>query len=372
MKIGFVRRGHSATGGAEAYLMRAAAALRGLGQETSLITTEDWPAERWSDGEIQRIPGKSLEEFSRAFRDLKTGCDVHFSLERVPGCEVFRAGDGVHAAWLQRRDGFDPLWKRLTRWTNRKHSQILRLEREVFDPANTKAVIANSKMVREEILARFSFPSDRVHVIYNGITGAAIRPSRKEARRIWDVDEKTFCPLFLGTGWERKGLATAIRAADCLEETTLLVAGRGVADRYRGKNVRFLGPVKDIASLFAASDILVLPTWYDPFSNACLEALAAGLPVITTDANGFSEIIEPGVHGDITSAGDAHELAEVLESWRGNARCVEAREACLQLASQFSIEKNAAETLRVLQSIRATSPKVEIVSSSDSFNSKNQ
>ena len=353
MKIGFVRRGHSATGGAEAYLMRVASALCELGQETSLITTADWPAERWSDGEIQRIPGKSLEEFSRAFRDLKTGCDVHFSLERVPGCEVFRAGDGVHAAWLQRRDGFDSLWKRLTRWTNRKHSQILRLEREVFDPANTKAVIANSKMVRDEILARFSFPSDRVHVIYNGITSISSSPTRAEARRIWDIDEKTFCPLFLGTGWERKGLATAIRAADCLEDTTLLVAGRGVADRYRGTNVRFLGPVKDIASLFAASDILVLPTWYDPFSNACLEALAAGLPVITTDANGFSEIIERGVHGDITASGDVHAIAELLDSWRIPGRCAEAREACLRLASEFSIEKNATETLRVLQGVFA-------------------
>jgi UDP-glucose:(heptosyl)LPS alpha-1,3-glucosyltransferase len=353
MKIGFVRRGHSATGGAEAYLMRVASALRELGQETSLITTADWPAERWSDGEIQRIPGKSLEEFSRAFQALQTGCDVHFSLERVPGCDVFRAGDGVHAAWLQRRDGFDPVWKRLTRWINRKHAQILRLEREVFDPANTKAVIANSKMVRDEILARFPFPTDRVHVIYNGITPSSGTPSRAEARQIWKIDEKTFCPLFLGTGWERKGLATAIRAADCLEDTKLLVAGRGVADRYRGTNVRFLGPVKDIASLFAASDILLLPTWYDPFSNACLEALAAGLPVITTDANGFSEIIERGVHGDITSPGDVHAIAELLESWQVPGRCSAARETCLRLASEFSMEKNARETLGVLQGVVA-------------------
>ena len=353
MKIGFVRRGHSATGGAEAYLLRVAAALRKLGQETSLITTEDWPAERWSNGEIQRIPGKSLEEFSRSFQASQTGCDVHFSLERVPGCDVFRAGDGVHAAWLQRRDGFDPVWKRLTRWINRKHAQILRLERQVFDPANTKAVIANSKMVRDEILARFPFPPSRVHVIYNGITLSSVAPSRAKARRIWNIDEKTFCPLFLGTGWERKGLSTAIRAADCLEDTTLLVAGRGVADRYRGTNVRFLGPVKDIASLFAASDILVLPTWYDPFSNACLEALAAGLPVITTDANGFSEIIERGVHGDITAPGDVHAIAELLDSWRIPGRCAEAREACLRLASEFSIEKNATETLRVLQGVFA-------------------
>jgi len=133
----------------------------------------------------------------------------------------------------------------------------------------------------------------------------------------------------------------------------LLVAGRGVADRYRGTNVRFLGPVKDIASLFASSDILLLPTWYDPFSNACLEALAAGLPVITTDANGFSEIIERGVHGDITSPGDVHAIAELLESWQVPGRCSAAREACLRLASEFSMEKNARETLRVLQGVVA-------------------
>lgn len=372
MKIGFVRRGHSATGGAEAYLLRAAATLRELGQQTNLITTADWPSERWPSGEILRLSGKSPEEFASAFRKSRTGCDVHFSLERVPGCEVFRAGDGVHAAWLRRRDAFDPAWKRLTRWINRKHAQILQLEREVFDPANTKAIIANSKMVREEILARFSFPQDRVHVIYNGITAPLIAPSRSEARRIWNINEKTFCPLFLGTGWERKGLATAIRASDCLEETTLLVAGRGVADMYRGTNVRFLGPVKDIASLFAASDILVLPTWYDPFSNACLEALAAGLPVITTDANGFSEILERGIHGDIISPGDVRGLAELLESWRVSGRCAGAREACIRLASEFSMEKNARETLAVLQSVCAARSDAGIVANSNTPDSINQ
>lgn len=66
MKIGFVRRGHSATGGAEAYLMRVASALRELGQETRLITTADWPSERWSDGGFK----ESLENPSKNFRGL--------------------------------------------------------------------------------------------------------------------------------------------------------------------------------------------------------------------------------------------------------------------------------------------------------------
>ena len=348
MKIGFVRRGHSSTGGAEAYLIRLASELRSSGQETTLITTSDWPAERWPFGDILRLPGKSPQEFATAFHATRTGCDIHFSMERVPGCDVYRAGDGVHAAWLARRDAFEPFWKKATRWLNRKHTAILDLERGVFDPANTRLVVANSQMIRDEILLRFPFPKDRVRVVYNGIHTLAPLPPRDEARRRFGIDPDTFCVLFLGTGWERKGLSTAIKAMEMVDEATLLVAGRGPADLYRSIKARFLGPVSDIGALFAAADVMTLPTWYDPFSNACLEALAAGLPVITTHANGFSEILTPGIHGSIVPPGDALALAESLESWRNPARRAEARPACLKLAGEFSMERNARETLGIL------------------------
>jgi len=351
MKIGFVRRGHSSTGGAEAYLIRLASEFRRLGQETTLITTPDWPAERWPFGDIHRLPGKSPQEFATAFHATRTGCDIHFSMERVPGCDVYRAGDGVHAAWLARRDAFEPFWKKATRWLNRKHREILELERRVFDPTNTRLVIANSQMIRDEILSRFSFPQDRVCVVYNGIQPFASLPPRDEARRRFGIDPDTFCVLFLGTGWERKGLSTSIKAMEMVDDATLLVAGRGPADLYRSINARFLGPVSDIAALFAAADVMTLPTWYDPFSNACLEAHAAALPVITTPANGFSEILTPGIHGSIVPPGDALALAEAIESWRDAHRRAEARPASLKLAEAFSIERNAAETLALLNTL---------------------
>ncbi|MEI8293691.1 MAG: glycosyltransferase family 4 protein [bacterium] len=351
MKIGFVRRGHSSTGGAEAYLIRLGSALRSRGEETTLVTTSDWPAERWPYGDILRLPGKTPGEFAAAFSSTRTGCDIHFSLERVPGCEVYRAGDGVHAAWLARRDAFEPFWKRATRWLNRKHTEILRLESQVFDPSNTRLVIANSRLVREEILTRFAFPKDRVRVVYNGITPMPALPPRDEARRRFGIDPDTFCILFLGTGWERKGLSTAIKAVKMMDDALLLVAGRGPADLYSSPKARFLGPVSDIAALFAATDVMTLPTWYDPFSNACLEALAAGLPVITTHANGFSEILTPGLHGSIVPPGDALALADALESWRDATRRTEARAACLQLAEAFSIQRNADETLEILNTL---------------------
>jgi UDP-glucose:(heptosyl)LPS alpha-1,3-glucosyltransferase len=269
-------------------------------------------------------------------------------MERVPGCDVYRAGDGVHAAWLARRDAFEPFWKKVTRWLNRKHGEILELERRVFDPTNTRLVIANSRMVRDEILSHFSFPQDRVQVVYNGIQPFASLPPRAEARRLFGIDPDTFCVLFLGTGWERKGLSTAIKAMEMVDDATLLVAGRGPADLYRSSKARFLGPVADIASLFAAADVLTLPTWYDPFSNACLEGLAAGLPVITTTANGFSEILTLGVHGEVIAPGDALALAEAIDSWSNAERRLAARPECLKLAGAFSIERNAAETLALL------------------------
>lgn len=351
MKIGFVRRGHSSTGGAEAYLIRLASALRSRGEETTLITTSDWPVERWPFGDIQRLPGKSPEEFATAFHATRTGCDIHFSMERVPGCDVYRAGDGVHAAWLSRRDAFEPFWKKATRWLNRKHAVILDLERRVFDPANTRLVIANSQMIRDEILSHFSFPQDRVRVVYNGIHPLADLPPRDEARRRFGIDPDTFCALFLGTGWERKGLSTAIKAMEMVDDATLLVAGRGPADFYRGANARFLGPVSDIAALFAAADVLTLPTWYDPFSNACLEALAAGLPVITTSANGFSEIMTSGIHGEVVPPGDALALAEAIDSWSNVERRLAARPECLKLAGEFAMERNAAETMALLNTL---------------------
>ena len=349
MKIGLVRRGHSATGGAEAYLLRLASALREFGEETTLITTQDWPADRWPFGEILRLEGATPCDFSNAFSKQATRCDIHLSLERVPGCEVYRAGDGVHAAWLERRNAFEPLWKRLTRGLNRKHSQILALERRVFDPASTRAIIANSEMVRGEILARFPYPAHRIHVVRNGIQPWGELPCRDTARQKFGLNPEVFCLLFLGTGWERKGLSTALGALRMLDSAQLLVAGRGPADLYRCDNAQFLGPVSDIATLFAAADVLVAPTWYDPFSNACLEALAAGLPVITTPANGFSEILTPGRHGDITPAGDSLALAEALEKWRDPQKLAAARQACRRLASEFSIERNARETLEILK-----------------------
>jgi UDP-glucose:(heptosyl)LPS alpha-1,3-glucosyltransferase len=347
--IGLVRRGYSATGGAEAYLLRLASALHARGYRPTLYAGRDWPEERWPFGPLVRLESRQPFEFARAFQQARRAGQVVLSLDRVPGCDVFRAGDGVHAAWLQRRSRFESVWRRRFRFLNLKHAALLGLEQEVFKTA--RAAIANSRMVAKEIFHWHGFPKERIHIVPNGIGLGVPRVSRQEARKRLEIPERSFCILFIGTGWERKGLRFAIEAVESLSgEVLLLVAGRGDANHYRSPCVRFLGTVEDLPSLFGAADVFTLPTIYDPFSNACLEATAAGLPVVTTTANGFSEILTTGVHGDIVEPGDVVALARALEAWK--SRDLEKTAgACRLLAESYSIERNVQATLDVLKTL---------------------
>src|SRR5213075_837870 len=142
--------------------------------------------------------------------------------------------------------------------------------------------------------------------------------------------------LFAGSGWERKGLLFAIEAMQLCKnrKMRLLVAGRGNERSYKSKRVKFLGEVDDLVRIYAAADIFILPTIYDPFSNACLEALACGLPVITTRSNGFSEIVDEGVHGSIIDhANNLVGLRDAIRFWSDPSRRIAARAANVERAS---------------------------------------
>src|ERR1700733_8518047 len=152
MKIGLVRRGYSRTGGAEAYLRRFADAAAEAGHGIVLFS-ERWPREEWPF-ELVPVASHSPKTFADAMTRLRPrdACDFVFSLERILTCDAYRAGDGVHAAWLERRAHFEPRWKSWFRRFSGKHREILAVEKELFGPRGARAVIANSSMVRDEIV----------------------------------------------------------------------------------------------------------------------------------------------------------------------------------------------------------------------------
>ncbi|OAI42114.1 hypothetical protein AYO41_01145 [Verrucomicrobia bacterium SCGC AG-212-E04] len=351
MKIGLARRGYSSTGGAEAFLRRFSDALIAAGHTSRLYTTSDWPRVPWSAGEVVVLPGRTPREFADALaaRDPRGECDLLFSLERVWACDGYRAGDGVHVAWLQRRAIIEPPWRSKLHRFNPKHRQLLALEFALFAGGGAKKIIVNSQMIAFEIREHYGVAPDRIRLVYNGLPAAVFaRPPRPER-----ANNSELRVLFAGSGWMRKGLTYAIAAIDRLPVSlnpVLLVAGRGDPEKFPASpRVRYLGPITDMAAQYDAADLFLLPTIYDPFSNACLEALAAGLPVITTRANGFAEILPADAAGTaVNNPADVALLAEALEHWADPTRLRQARHAAREIAATFTIEKTVAQSLEAL------------------------
>ena len=364
LRLALVRRGYSPTGGAEAYLKRLARGVIEAGHKVQLIATNEWPEDQWPLGPITRLRAASVVGFADELEQIRPqlDCDALLSLERVWSCDVYRAGDGVHRAWLARRRKFELPLKQFARALNGKHRDLLHLEESLFANRKAARVIVASQMVKNEIIDLYGYPADRIDIVHNGVPLDKFRfdsELREKSREDLKLKPDQIALLFAGSGWERKGLLFAIQAMVLCKnrKMRLLVAGRGNAAFYKTKRLRFwreepvqfLGEVADLVSVYAAADIFILPTIYDPLSNACLEALACGLPVITTGSNGFSEIIEDAVHGSIVNhAGNLVGLRDAIRFWSDPSRRAAARSANIERASQFDISRNVEQTLEIL------------------------
>jgi len=364
LSIGFLRRGYSPTGGVEAYLKGLAAGLLSEGHRVILLGTREWPEKEWPGGEILRCKGASLSEYSIEVARQKTTPGTRFdlilSVEKVPGCDLYRTDEGLHAAWLSKRTRYISLWARLFQKISPKHREKLRLEKELFTPASTRRVISLSKRISREIRDLYGYPEKQITLIRNGVPArsATTREERTLARKELGIPEDARIALFVGTGWERKGLRFAIDVVESLNDPNvkLLVAGKGAVKRYASPCVRFLGGVREMGAVYNSADLFLFPTLFDPFPLATLEALSAGLPVITTCANGVSEIMEPGIHGEvITESGDIANFGRSLLKWFSllddPKKGPQVRAACASLASQFTLERNLQETLAVIREV---------------------
>lgn len=350
MKLALIRRQFAATGGAELYLQRLFAGLAGAGHELHLL------AEAWTRPPagvtIHALPAAGTRaEKPRRFaeavaRELaRQHFDCVFSLERTVRQDVYRAGDGVHRVWLERRRQFAPWWKKPFVGLGAFHRNLMALEAQTFDPANTRHVIVNSDMVRREILAHFPFPAGRIHLVRNGVEVARFQSGRRaETRARFGVKEDEFLLLFVGSGWERKGLGFVLNALARAPQLKLLVVGKGRQPFAPAQNVIFAGAMTDVENACAAADLFVTLPIYEPSANVVAEALAAGLPVVTSANNGAAEIIQEGITGSVAREfWQPESVAQLFRHWAGR------RERVRVDGSTFSLERNVSETLAVLE-----------------------
>lgn len=360
MRIALIRRQFSATGGAELYLQRLLAALIAAGHETHLFA-EKWQGQAAGvqfhavqvDGSRAERPLCFAETVNGMLRQQKFDCV--FSLERTLGQDVYRAGDGLHRVWLERRKQFAPWWKKPLTGLGAFHRNMLALEARTFDPGNTRHIIVNSEMVRDEIARHFpAFPQERVHLVRNGVdTRRFQNADRRAARLRFGLKEDDFVLLFVGSGWERKGLPWLLQymlARGDDPSLKLLVVTR---DRMRGKvppNVVLTGPLADVEAAYAAADVLTFLPIYEPCSNVVSEALAAGIPAITTSFNGASELIEPGVNGHVLDdPRDFATFGQCVIHWR-----VRSNAAHVPTQLSLDLETNVRRTIQVLELVAET------------------
>lgn len=355
MKLALIRRQFSATGGAELYVQRLLAELVAAGHDVHLF------AEKWQ-GQAEGVEFHTISaQGGRAERPLRFAeavqatlqtqqFDCVFSLERTLRQDVYRAGDGLHRVWLERRRQFSPWWKKPLVGLGAFHRNMLALESQTFDPANTKHIIVNSEMVRGEIARHFpAYPQERVHLVRNGVNVRRYQSADREtARRRFGLQPDDFVLLFVGSGWERKGLPSLLKFMAAHSDDPALKLLVVTRDRMRGQvppNVILTGPMHDVENAYAAADLLTFLPIYEPCSNVVGEALATGIPAITTLYNGASELIDPGVNGHvIADPCDLDALARGVNHWRLHSHALP-----VHTGLPLDLHHNVQQTLRILE-----------------------
>jgi UDP-glucose:(heptosyl)LPS alpha-1,3-glucosyltransferase len=333
VRLALVRQRYNPYGGAERFIERALPALERAGAELTLIArqADGWGAQRFLKVDPIHI-GNTWRDasFARAARAAweAGGFDLVQSHERIAGCDIYRAGDGVHAEWLDIRRAAAGPFERAGIALNPYHRYVCAAERAMFEHPRLRVVICNSNMVRDEIGRRFRIAPEKLQVIYNGVDLEYFHPRQRAALRAaaradLGVGESEVLFLFVGSGFARKGLDAAIAALAACGDASfrLAVAGRDRgAARFAalavshglGDRVRLLGGRADVRPLYAAADCFILPTRYDPFPNTALEALAMGLPAIVGRRSGAAEVLRHGEGGWICEPGDVPALARLM------------------------------------------------------------
>lgn len=344
LRLAIARQKYNPFGGAERFVEGALKALAQSGEVDVSLLTRAW------GGSASTSASRHVEIVNPAYRALPFGrfnrdrsfanavgqiirenrFDLVQAHERIPGCHIFRAGDGIHAAWLRHRQADQAALSNWWQQWDPYHAYTVAAERAMFAHANLRAVICNSRMVADEIRAEYGVAAEKLHVIYNGVdlrkfSRENVAKSREIIRNEFLIPKQAPLILYVGSGYQRKGVAPLLKA---MAQPELRSTGAWLAvvgadkhlARYRklaenlkvADRVVFAGAQKEVAAWYGAADVFALPTQYDPCPNAALEALACGLPTLTSPTCGVAELIVNPLAGAVVSPQDPAAMATAL------------------------------------------------------------
>lgn len=325
-------------GGLENTARRAAAAFSARGCQVSLVTfaPTSTKSERISYESLGvGLPSSLLKLWQFDWRShrvfQKKPRDIIFGFDRVRHQTHLRAGNGVHAAYLQQRALTDRWIKRITDSLHPFHRSLLHFERQAFENPSLRRLFTNSHMVRNEILHHYRVEPDKISVVHNGVDWASSQQlfdrwpeGRAQLLADCHLPSSAFYFLFVGHGYRRKGLEFLLHGLARIQDphVHLLVVGRErrpatfralTARLGLDKRTHFLGARSDVWHLYQAADALVVPSIYDPFANVTVEGLAMGLYTISSRHNGGHEVLTPATGTTISTLDDPDAVAEALQ-----------------------------------------------------------
>jgi UDP-glucose:(heptosyl)LPS alpha-1,3-glucosyltransferase len=354
-----------ARGGAERYTVDLAHALAQRGHRVSLVASS-FTGVSDSVTQVQlQAPGATRLSRYRSFLDAldqhveSARYDVVHAMLPVRRCDVYHPHAGIAAGKA------DQTGLRLV--FNLRRKAMANVEHALLTGPLPPVVLSLSEYVKKDIRLHYPLlPDDRLVTLFNAVDtdrfDPAARPGAGPAvRERFGLDKPgAVVALMIAQDFERKGLREAIlatcRSGGEAGRHSLLVVGREDTRKYEqlasrsgsAKEVIFAGRTDDPYSFYQAADFFVLPTRHDPCSLVVLEALAMGLPVVSTVFNGACEIMTDGKHGFVLSdPSDVEALAAAMRQLLDPRRREEMSRACLELRPRLAYAHHLEQLLAV-------------------------
>lgn len=376
MKIALAHKRLDLRGGTERDFYRTAEGLRDLGHEVHLFCAEfDIPPPQGTF--IHRVPVVALGRTARLLSFavlapraiLPYRCDVVIGFGRMIRQDVVRSEGGSHRVFLEKMKRGEGRWRRLWHEVSVYHRSVLAVERRQFRSGNYKKILAISEEVRRELTTTYNVPQEKIAVIHSGVDQERFHPgkrneSRERIRKEWGIPAAAPVALFVGNGFQRKGLDRLLRAweSPALAGVYLLVVGEDAgrnryvawAKRVAPERIVFAGRQAAVEDYYGAADILVLPAFQEAFGNVILEALASGLPVVTSPTVGAAEVLTGDLEQGIVSNPDdkqalAQKIRQMLDGVRWPVLARAARETAERHSWKRYFEELQQQLLMVAQ-----------------------
>ncbi|MDB2613647.1 glycosyltransferase family 4 protein [Chlamydiales bacterium] len=364
-KIILLKSGSSQNGGLEKYTHLLAKGFIDSGCDVTLLTSgciknKNTPYDQISLCNRSKISYFHLNKFDeQSDKWIKAHQpDIIFGLDRNRFQTHYRAGNGAHKTYLNRRSTDEGIAKTLSFYINPLHRKILALEKKTYESSGLRRLFTNSHMVKNEILQSYKTEPNKISVIHNGVEWDKLKTPFEESFNECCINHQF---LFVGNGYVRKGLAHLLLALSYIknEQWNLTVIGHEKNPLYYESyaetlgirhKISFLGMIPSIISYLQKADTLVVPSLYDPFANVTLEALAMGVYVVSSKTNGASEILNAENGSIIPSLDEPLSFAEILKKALCRSKTLESasliRHSIQQYSLQNQIGKMINETLR--------------------------